>query len=160
MKFRYSPEVDILMVEISHAPYDYGEDNEGMIVHHSKDGDPVGLEILDGKLFVMFANASLLTGKEVTNPNVSGVPYTKDRNVSVRAIPKGDADLRFKYHADRDALTVDLGDAASEFCRRNLDLTVYYDRNELPMALEIERAREFILGSLRSVLLHEEVTVA
>ena len=37
MKFRYSSEVDILMVDISPEPYGYGEDNEGVIVHHGKD---------------------------------------------------------------------------------------------------------------------------
>lgn len=68
MKFRYSPEVDILMVDISDESYRYGEDNEGVIVHHGKDGNPLGLEILDGKLFVMFANTSLATEEEVTNP--------------------------------------------------------------------------------------------
>ena len=36
MRFRYSPEVDILMVYISEEAYGYGEDNEGVIVHHAK----------------------------------------------------------------------------------------------------------------------------
>ena len=159
MKFSYSSEVDILKVAISDDQYGYGEDNEGIIVHHGPDGTPLSLEILDAKLFVMYANASLLTGKEITNPSVSAVPYTQDRKVSIRAIPKGDADLRFKYHPERDALTVDFGDAASEFCRRNLDLTVYYDKNELPKRLEILSAREFLLGSMQCVLLQQEVTV-
>ena len=160
MKFRYSPEVDILTVDIADEPYGYGEDNEGVIVHHGKDGTPLGLEILDGKLFVLFANMSLATGREVTNPDVPDVPFTKERNSLIRTIPKGNADLRFKYHAERDVLTVDFGDAISKFCRRNHDLTVYYDEEELPMRLEIERAREFILGSIQSVLLHSEVSVA
>ena len=160
MKFRYSPEVDILMVDISHDPYGYGEDNEGVIVHHGKDGNPLGLEILDGKLFVMFANTSLATGREVSNPDVAEVPFTKERNVSIRTIPKGNADLRFKYQTESDTLTVKFGDGASDFCRRNHELTVYYDKNELPMGLEIEKAREFILGTMHSVLLHKEVTVA
>ena len=160
MKFRYSPEVDILMVDISDEPYSYGEDNEGVIVHHGKAGNPLGLEILDGKLFVMFANTSLATGREVSNPDVAEVPFTKERNVSIRPIPKGNADLRFKYQTESDTLTVKFGDGASDFCRRNHDLTVYYDKNELPMGLEIEKAREFILGTMQSVLLHKEVSVA
>ena len=53
MRFSYSPEVDILMVYISEEAYGYGEDNEGVIVHHGMDGNPLSLEILDGKLFVM-----------------------------------------------------------------------------------------------------------
>ncbi len=160
MKFRYSPEVDILMVDISEEAYGYGEDNEGVIVHHGNDGNPLGLEILDGTLFVMFANTSLATGEEVTNPDVTEVPFTKERNVPIRTIPKGNADLRFKYHVENDTLTVRFGDGISDFCRQNHELTVYYDKNELPMGLEIEKAREFILGTMQSVLLHKEVTVA
>lgn len=67
MRFRHSPEVDILMAGISEEACGYGEDNEGVIVHHGRDGKPVGLEILDAKLFVMSANANLVTGQEVTN---------------------------------------------------------------------------------------------
>ena len=160
MKFRYSSEVDILMVDISPEPYGYGEDNEGVIVHHGKDGKPLGLEILDGRLFAMFANTSLATGQEVTNPAVPEVPFTKERNVPFRTIPKGNADLRFKYHSDNDTLTVKFGDGDSEFRRTNQDLTVYYDRNELPVVLEIADGREFVLGAIESVLLQKEVTVA
>jgi uncharacterized protein YuzE len=160
MRFRYSPEVDILMVYISDGVYGYGEDNEGVIVHHDKDGNPLSLEILDAKQFVMFANASLVTGREVTNPRVAEAPYTTERDVSVRKIPRGDADLRFNYHTDSDTLTVKFGGGASQFCRRNHELAVYYDQNELPMGLEISNARQFVLGSIQSILLHEEVNVA
>ena len=160
MKFRYSPEVDILMVDISHEPYGYGEDNEGVIVHHGMDGNPLGLEILDGKLFVMFANTSLATGQEVTNPDTPEVPFTKERDVLFRTTPKGNADLRFTYQTESDTLTVKFGEGISDSCRRSHELTVYYDKDELPIRLEIERAREFILGIMQSVLLHEEVTVA
>ena len=160
MKFRYSPEVDILMVDISHEPYGYGEDNEGVIVHHDKDGKPLGLEILDGRLFVMFANTSLATGQEVTNPDVPEVPFTKERNVPFRTIPKGNADLRFKYHSDNDSLSVKLGDGDSEFRRTNQGIAVHYDRNELPMGLDIAEGRDFVLRAIESVLLHKEVTVA
>ena len=160
MKFRYSPEVDILMVDVSEEAYGYGEDSEGVIVHHGKDGSPLGLEILDGKLFVMYANASLVTGLEATNPDIPAVPFTKERNLPFRTIPRGNADLRFKYHADEDTLNVKLGGGEPGFCRRNYELTVHYDRNELPMGLEIENAREFILGIVQSVLLHKEVTIA
>ncbi len=127
MKFSYSPDVNILMVAISHEHYDYGEDNEGVIVHHGKDGNPLGLDILEGKLFAMFANTSLAAGLEVANPDVPEVPFTKERNVSIRTIPRGNADLRFKYQAERDTLTVKFGQGVSNFCRRNNELTVYYD---------------------------------
>ena len=160
MRFRYSSDVDILLVSLSEEPSYSGEDNEGVIVHHSMDGTPLSLEILDARLFVMFANASLVTGKEVTNPEAPDVPYPKERNLPVRAIPSGDADLRFKYQTDCDILTVMLGDGISYSSRRNHELTVYYDQNELPVRLEIERAREFVLGTMQAVLLYKEVTVA
>lgn len=160
MKFSYSPEVDILMVYVSDEPPCCGEDNEGVIVHHGKGGSPVALEILCASRFVMFANASLVTGQEVTNPNVSDTPYTRERDVPIRPIPRDDADLRCKYLADSDALMVRFGDGASEFSRNNHDMTVYYDANELPMGLEITNARQFVLSSIKSVLLHEEVSVA
>ena len=76
MKFRYSPEVDILMVDVSDEAYGYGEDNGGVIVHHGKDGVPLGLEILDATLFVMLANTSLVTGQEITNPDVPEAPFS------------------------------------------------------------------------------------
>ena len=52
------------------------------------------------------------------------------------------------------------GDGLSDFHRKNSDIAVYYDRNELPMGLEIKNGRQFMLGSVQSVLLHREVTVA
>ena len=160
MKSSYSPEVDILKVAISEGEYGYGEDNEGIIVYHATDGTPLSLEVLDGRLFVMFANASLVTGREVTNPAVSGIPYTRSREVPVRAIPRGDADLRFKYDADSDTLAVRFGNIDSSTRRRNHQVTVYYDQDELPTGLEIWKACEFVLGIMQSVLLHEEVSFA
>ncbi len=160
MRLRYSPDVDILMVFVSEEPHDHGEDNEGIIVHHNVAGSPVALEVLDASQFVLFANASLVTGKEVTNPAVSGAPYTKEREVPLRAIPKGDADLRFNYNAGSDTLTVKFGSGDSNSRRRNNELAVYYDQKELPSGMKIENAQEFVLGIMQSVLLHEEVTVA
>ena len=160
MKFKYSPEVDILMVQISEEPFDYGEDNEGVIVHHDREGKPLLLEILDARQFVLFANASLLTGQEITNPKVPEVPYTRERDVATRLVPNGDADWRFKFQLDEDTLTVNFGDGAANSCRRNHSIEVNYDQNELPMGLKISKARQFVLGSIQSVLLHEEVTVA
>lgn len=160
MRLRYSPDVDILMVFMSEDPHEHGEDNEGIIVHHDVGGSPVALQFLDASQFVMFANASLVTGKEVRNPAVSDVPYTKDRAVPLRAIPKGDADLRFNYHEGSGTLTVKFGSGDSNSRRRHHEVSVYYDQNELPAGLEVGKAREFVLGITQSVLLHEEVTIA
>lgn len=159
MRLKYSPDVDILMVYVSDEPLWFGEDNEAVIVHHDKDGAPLALEIMDASQFVMFANTSLVTGQEVTNPDVPEVPFTKERNVTFRTIPKGNADLRFRYLSDSDTLTIKLGDGTSEFQRRCCDMAVYYDQNELPVGLEIEKGRQFVLGTLESVLLEREVSV-
>ena len=159
MRFKYSPDVDILMVYVSDEPFRFGEDNEGVIVHHGEDGAPLALEILDASQFVMFANTSLVTGQETINPDVPEVPFTKERNVILRAIPKSNADLRFRYLGDSDTLTIKFGDAPSNFQRRCCDMTVYYDQDELPVGLEIEKGRQFVLGTLESVLLEKEVSV-
>ena len=96
----------------------------------------------------------------MTNPDVPEIPFTKERNVTFRTIPKGNADLRFQYFGDKDTLTIKFGDGTWNFQRRRCDMTVYYDHNELPVQLEIEKGRQFVLGILESVLLEKEVTIA
>ena len=119
----------------------------------------MGLEILDARQFVMFANASVVTGQEVTNPTLPETPFTKERNVPIRTIPKGNADLRFQYLDDSNTLTVKFGDGHWDFRRKNRGIAVFYDRNQLPMGLEIDKAREFVLKSMESVLMQKEVSV-
>ena len=68
MKFKYSPDVDILMVRLGDGKFDYAEENEGVIVHYSKDGVPTLLEIIDAKEFVLNSLASIIQNKEVTVP--------------------------------------------------------------------------------------------
>ena len=160
MGFRYSPDVNILMVFIAADPFDYGEDNESVIVHHSKDGTPFSLEILDAILFVLLANSSLLTGQEVVYENLPSVPFAKEHNVPIRTIPKLNAAWRFKYQADGDVLTMKFGTGASDLCRTNHEISVSYDQNELPMGLENSKVHEFVLNSVKSVLLHDEVSIA
>lgn len=50
---RYGKDVDILMVKVSDEPIAYAEEAERFIVHFSKEGKPVLLEIMDAKGFVM-----------------------------------------------------------------------------------------------------------
>ena len=50
---RYSKDVDILMVKVSDEPIGYAEEAERFIVHFSKDGKPVLLEILEAKDFII-----------------------------------------------------------------------------------------------------------
>ena len=48
MKVTYDPEVDVLRILLSNAPVEEsGEDKPGVILDYDKDGNIVGLEILD-----------------------------------------------------------------------------------------------------------------
>jgi uncharacterized protein YuzE len=51
-KFKYSPEEDILMYEVSSEPIDYAEETGSVIVHFTKEGKPVLLEIMDASKFL------------------------------------------------------------------------------------------------------------
>lgn len=66
MNFKYSPDVDILMVSLGDGKFDYAEENEGVIVHYSKEGVPALLEILDAKEFVLNSLSSIVQNKEVS----------------------------------------------------------------------------------------------
>ncbi len=46
-KIKYSKDVDALLVELSDKQIDYAEEEGHVIIHFSKDGEPVFLEILD-----------------------------------------------------------------------------------------------------------------
>jgi len=46
-KIKYSKDVDALLVELSDKQIDYDEEEGQMIIHFSKDGEAVLLEILD-----------------------------------------------------------------------------------------------------------------
>ncbi len=48
MRVTYDPEVDVLQVELSRAPVVESDENRpGAIIDYDKDGNPVGIEILD-----------------------------------------------------------------------------------------------------------------
>ena len=59
MGYRYDPEADILAVELSKTPFDYAEEYGDFIVHFSKQGRPVYVEILNAKKFLQGATKSL-----------------------------------------------------------------------------------------------------
>ncbi len=67
-KIRYSKDTDILLIEFSDKPIDYAEEEGQMIVHFSKEGEPVLLEILDAKNFVLGTLSSLVRETEVSLP--------------------------------------------------------------------------------------------
>lgn len=57
-KISYSPDVDILMIQLSDKKIDDSYDTDQMIVQVDKDGQPVLLEIFNGKKFIKdFAKA-------------------------------------------------------------------------------------------------------
>jgi len=57
-KVKYSKDVDALLVELSGKPLDYAEEAGQFIIHFDKDGEPVLLEILDAKNFLLGSLAS------------------------------------------------------------------------------------------------------
>lgn len=46
-KVLYEPEDDVLNIWLSRKPIDYADDTNGVIVHYTKDDEPVYIEILD-----------------------------------------------------------------------------------------------------------------
>ena len=67
-RIRYSKDMDILLVELSGEPIDHAEECGQLIVHFSKQGEPVLLEILEAKDFVLSSLSSLMKEAEVTLP--------------------------------------------------------------------------------------------
>lgn len=67
-KIRYSRDVDVLLIELSQKPIDHAEEEGQVIVHFSPDGEPVLLEILDAKEFVLGSLSSVIQDKEVAIP--------------------------------------------------------------------------------------------
>jgi len=67
-KIKYSRDVDALPIELSDKEIDYGEEEGQMIIHFSKDGEPVLLEILDAKDFILNSLSNLVKEKEIAIP--------------------------------------------------------------------------------------------
>jgi len=64
-KIKYSKDVDALLIEISDKAIDYAEEQGQIIVHFSKEGEPVLIEILDAKEFLLKSLTSIVEEKEV-----------------------------------------------------------------------------------------------
>lgn len=64
-KIKYSKDVDALLIEFSDKQIDYAEEEGQLIIHFSKDSEPVLLEILDAKDFILNSLSSLVNEKEV-----------------------------------------------------------------------------------------------
>jgi len=67
-KIRYSKDVDALIVELSDKPIDYAEEEGQVIVHFSREGEPVLIEILDAKEFILGTISSVMKEKEIAIP--------------------------------------------------------------------------------------------
>jgi len=67
-KLRYSKDANVLLIELSEKPIDYAEEYGQLIVHFSPEGEPVLLEILDAKDFVLDSLSSVLRDQEITIP--------------------------------------------------------------------------------------------
>ncbi len=52
MRIKYNREDDVLIIEISDEKIDYAEEVDNMIIHFSKEGKPVLIEILDASEFL------------------------------------------------------------------------------------------------------------
>lgn len=64
-KVKYNSEVDVLLIELSDKKIDYAEDKGQIIIHYSKEGEPVLLEIFDAKNFVLNTLSSVVKNEEV-----------------------------------------------------------------------------------------------
>ncbi len=51
-KIKYEQEDDVLNIWLSKKLYDYAEDENGVITHYTKKGEPVYIEILDASRFL------------------------------------------------------------------------------------------------------------
>ena len=67
-KIRYSKDVDALLVELSQGTIDHAEESGQLIVHFTKEGEPVLLEILDARDFLLNSLSSLVKETEVMLP--------------------------------------------------------------------------------------------
>ena len=65
MKIKYNREDDVLLIEISNEKIDYAEEAGNMIIHFSKDGRPVLIEILDASEFLTEIMKASMKGMEV-----------------------------------------------------------------------------------------------
>jgi len=61
MKIRYDREEDILTYEVSSDKIDYAEELDSIIVHFTKEGKPVLLEILDASEFITQTTRAAIT---------------------------------------------------------------------------------------------------
>jgi len=67
-KIRYSKDTDILLIELSDKWIDHAEEEGQLIIHFSKDDEPVLIEIMDAREFVLSSLSSVVKEEEVAIP--------------------------------------------------------------------------------------------
>jgi uncharacterized protein YuzE len=67
-KVRYSKDVDVLLVELSGEAVDHAEEAGQFVVHFSRQGKPVLLEIQGAKDFLLGSLSSVMKEAEATLP--------------------------------------------------------------------------------------------
>ena len=68
MKVKCTRDVDILSIRLSYDPFDYAEEDGGLITHFSKKRNSVLLEVQGAKEFLLSSITSLIEESEVTLP--------------------------------------------------------------------------------------------
>jgi uncharacterized protein YuzE len=66
-KIKYSKDVDALLIELSDKPIDHAEEEGQIIIHFTKENEPVLLEIFDASQFIVKAFQSVVNYKEITD---------------------------------------------------------------------------------------------
>lgn len=67
-KVRYSKDVDTLLLELSDEAVDHAEEAGQFVVHFSRSGTPVLLEIQGARDFLLGSLSSVMTETEATLP--------------------------------------------------------------------------------------------
>ncbi len=67
-KMRYSRDADALLIELSKQTIDHAEDTGQFIIHVAESGEPVLLEVLGAREFVMSALSSVVREAETNLP--------------------------------------------------------------------------------------------
>ena len=68
--------------------------------------------------------------------------------------------MKLKYSPEVDILLIKLGDGKFDYAEENEGVIVHYNKDDVPVLLEIMDAKSFVLNSLASIFTNEEVSLA
>ena len=60
----YSPDTDSLIIELNNKTIDYAEEFENMIIHYTKNNEPVILELMDARQFSLNIMETIIKEKK------------------------------------------------------------------------------------------------